>query len=296
MLIFQSIPLGVRYILFSALGFSLMSACVKFSSNSGIPLFEIVAARALVSCFISYIDIKRKRIRVWGHNKKLLLLRGAIGSLALMCVYYALTSLPLALAVLLQYTYPIFTALLAFVLIKEKCSKTTCACIALSLLGLAIIFWPNIQTNHTDTLDQVAILIALFGALGSAMAYVVVRRLSQSEDSSVIIFYFPLIALPLSVVLMLSSGFVWPTLEQIGMLILVGVFTQIGQWGLTKAMQTESAANASAYGYVQILFSLVLGMLFFNEIPPVEVWFGGALIIAGALINAMQSTSKRPPR
>ncbi|MDP5253228.1 MULTISPECIES: DMT family transporter [unclassified Vibrio] len=288
MLTFQSIPLGVRYILISALGFALMSACVKYTSNSGIPLFEIVAARALVSCVISFIDIKRKRIGVWGHNKTLLFLRGAIGSLALMCVYYALTTLPLAVAVLLQYTYPIFTALLAYAFLREKCSRTTCACIAISLLGLMVIFVPNAQTNHPGALDHLAIIIALFGALGSATAYVIVRRLSQTEDSSVIIFYFPFIALPLSVFLMIASGFVMPSLSQMGMLILVGIFTQVGQWGLTKAMQTESAAQASAYGYVQIIFTLVLGMVFFNEMPQSEVWLGGGLIIAAALVNATQ--------
>lgn len=86
------IPVGVRFMLLSALGFALMSACVKYVSNYGIPVFEIVAARALVSLVISYLDVKRKRISVWGHNKPLLMLRGAVGTVALMCVYYSVTT------------------------------------------------------------------------------------------------------------------------------------------------------------------------------------------------------------
>ena len=63
-----------------------MSACVKYISNYGIPVFEIVAARALVSLIISYIDVKRKGISIWGNNKPLLFVRGAVGTAALMCV------------------------------------------------------------------------------------------------------------------------------------------------------------------------------------------------------------------
>ncbi|MFA0372566.1 EamA/RhaT family transporter, partial [Vibrio sp. 10N.222.54.F6] len=84
-------------------------ACVKYISNYGIPVFEIVAARALVSLIISYVDVKRKRISIWGNNKPLLFVRGTVGTAALMCVYYAVTTLPLAEATILQYVHPVFT-------------------------------------------------------------------------------------------------------------------------------------------------------------------------------------------
>ncbi len=90
------IPIGVRFMVLSAFGFALMSATVKHVSLHGIPVFEIVAARALVSLVISYLDVKRKGISVWGNNKPLLFARGAVGTMALMCVYYSVTTLPLA--------------------------------------------------------------------------------------------------------------------------------------------------------------------------------------------------------
>lgn len=89
------IPIGVRFMVLSAFGFALMSATVKHVSLHGIPVFEIVAARALVSLVISYLDVKRKGISVWGNNKPLLFARGAVGTMALMCVYYSVTTLPL---------------------------------------------------------------------------------------------------------------------------------------------------------------------------------------------------------
>ncbi|WP_208640333.1 DMT family transporter [Vibrio aquaticus] len=280
----QMIPVGVRFMLLSALGFALMSACVKYVSEYGIPLFEIVAARALVSLIISYIDIKRKRLSVWGNNKPLLMVRGVVGTLALMCVYYSVTTLPLAEATILQYVHPVFTALLGVLFLKERIQGATMICIALCLVGLGFMVQPSLANSTTQALPIFSVTMALIGALGSSIAYVIVRKLSQTEDSSVIIFYFPLVALPTSVALMWND-FVVPSLTLTFMLVLVGIFTQIGQYGLTKAMQTQAAGKASAYSYVQIVFSALLGVVLFNEIPSVWTYIGGSLIVTGALIN-----------
>ncbi|HFQ5587502.1 TPA: DMT family transporter [Vibrio vulnificus] len=287
----SAFPLGVRYMILSALGFALMSASVKYVSVHGIPLFEIVAARALVSLIISYLDVKRKGISVWGNNKRWLFARGAVGTLALMCVYYAVTALPLAEATILQYVHPVFTALLAVLFLKERVQPATLACIALCLLGVFTMVYPSFDASGVGELPMLSVGIALLGAFGSSIAYVIVRKLSRTEDSSVIIFYFPLVALPVSAML-IGDDFVLPDITLILILILVGIFTQVGQFGLTKAMQTQTAGNASAYSYVQIVFSALLGVVLFNEVPSIWTLLGGALIVAGALINVFGPKSK----
>lgn len=287
-------PLSMRFMLLSAFAFALMTACVKLVATHNIPVFEIIAARALVSLFISYLDIKRKKIAVWGNNKKLLMARGVVGTLALICVYYAVTTLPLAEATLLQYTYPVFTAVLAFLFLKEKIQRTTLICIMLSLLGLVVMVMPNLsilsmgESGSNEVLPWFSIFVALLGALGSAIAYVIVKRLSKTEDSSVIIFYFPLIALPLSIIL-LGDNFVMPNTEALVLLLFVGIFTQVGQVGLTKAMQSEAATKVTAFSYSQVVFSIILGLILFNEIPSAWTLSGGALIVIGALINVFGS-------
>ncbi len=279
--------------LLSALGFALMSASVKYVSNYGIPVFEIVAARALVSLVISYLDVKRKGISVWGNNKPLLFARGTIGTIALMCVYYSVTTLPLAEATILQYVHPVFTALLGVLILKERIQTSTMICIAFCLAGLWVMVQPNMNGNAAEELPMFSIMVALLGAFGSSIAYVIVRRLSQTEDSSVIIFYFPLVALPASLLLTLNN-FVWPSLYLTVILVLIGVFTQIGQYGLTKAMQTQEAGKASAYSYVQIVLSALLGVWIFNEIPSVWTYLGGGLIVTGALINVFGKQLLKP--
>ncbi|RJG50063.1 DMT family transporter [Motilimonas pumila] len=272
--------------LLSALGFALMSACVKLVSQHDIPVLEIVAARALVSLVLSYGDVRRKKISVWGNNKGWLFARGAVGALALIFVYYSITTLPLAEATLLQYLHPVFTAFLALIFLKEPILHSTKLCIGFSLVGLGIMVSPGLGLSQADALPWLSIGTALLGAFGSGVAYVIVRQLSREEDSSVIIFYFPLIALPLSLAL-LGDDFVMPNGEALLLLLFVGVFTQIGQVGLTKAMQSASASKATAYSYVQVLFSMILGWLIFAEIPSLYSWIGGGFILVGALINVL---------
>ncbi|WP_295893043.1 DMT family transporter [uncultured Vibrio sp.] len=291
--VLNSIPLGLRYMLISALAFSLMSSCVKLVSHHGIPVFEIVAARALISLFISYVDVKRKRISIWGENKKLLFARGAVGSLALICVYYAVATLPLAEATILQYLHPVFTALLALVFLKERIQSSTIVCIVFCLTGLLMIVSPGSLLGSGTELPLISVTAALLGAMGSAIAYVIVKKLSSTEDSSVIIFYFPLIALPLSLIL-LGDGFVVPNLEAFVLLIFVGIFTQIGQVGLTKAMKAEVASKATAYSYIQVVFSILLGWIVFSELPSAWTLIGGSMIILGALINVFGGRIRSP--
>ena len=278
--------MSVWYMLISALGFALMAACVKEVSGLGIPVLEIVAARAIVSGIISYADIKRKKISIWGHNKTLLIARGAVGTFALMFVYYAVTTLPLAEATVLQYLHPVFTAVLALFFLKEVIQRSTIACIVISLIGLFIIIQPNLQLDSGVHYPWLSIGAGVLGALGSAVAYIIIKKLTKTDDSSVIIFYFPLIALPISIIL-LGDDFVMPSLAATGLLILIGIFTQVGQVGLTKALNSADASKATAYSYVQVLFSVFIGWAYFSEVPVFTTIIGGSLIMVGALVNVL---------
>lgn len=272
--------------LISALGFALMAACVKEVSGLGIPVLEIVAVRSIVSGIISYADIKRKKIPLFGNNKTLLIARGTVGSFALVFVYYAVTTLPLAEATVLQYLHPVFTAILALFFLKEIIQRSTIVCIIISLLGLFVIIQPNLQLDSGVHYPWLSIGAGVLGAFTSAIAYIIVKKLTKTDDSSVIIFYFPLVALPISIIL-LGSDFVMPSLAATGLLILVGIFTQVGQVGLTKALHCADANKATAYAYVQVLFSVLIGWVYFSEVPMLTTIIGGGLIMVGALINVL---------
>ena len=145
---------------------------------------------------------------------------------------------------------------------------------------------PNLYIESSVQYPWLSIGAGVLGAFGSAVAYVIVKKLTKTDDSSVIIFYFPLIALPIALIL-LGKDFVMPSLAATGLLVLIGIFTQIGQVGLTKALHCADANKATTYAYVQVLFSVFIGWAYFSEVPVATTIIGGGLIMVGALINVL---------
>ncbi len=266
----------------SAFAFSVMSAFVKAASLNGIPALEIVAARALISLTISYFLVKRKGIPVFGNQKGWLFLRGLLGFIALTFVFYALTHLPLAEATALQYLHPMFTAILAVFFLNERPTLGTIICITLSMVGLLVIIRPDfVFYEHSGRFETLAIAAAILGALGSASAYILVKKLSEKEDPLVIVMYFPLVSLP-GTMPFLWNNFVVP--EGIAWLYLLGVglTTQVGQVALTKGMQLETASRATSFSYLQVVFAIFLGMVFYAEIPSLWTVVGACIIVGGS--------------
>ena len=102
----------------SALAFSLMTVCIKQTGNR-IPIYELIFFRSIFSLFITGSMLKISGIYYWGKNKKLLLIRGFLGTAAMFCVFQAIASLPLSTATVIQYTYPTFSAIAAWIFLKE---------------------------------------------------------------------------------------------------------------------------------------------------------------------------------
>lgn len=284
-LVAQAVPLGARYMMLSALAFSVMSLFVKEVGGQDIPILEIVTFRSIISLVVSYLALKRRGIAPLGNQKALLFARGLVGFVALNCVFYGITHLPLAEATVLQYLHPMFTAVLALFFLKEHPTRGTLVCILLSFVGLLLIVRPGVlSSTDVGSFESLAILLAVVGAFGSACAYVLVRKLSNSEHPLVIVLYFPLISLPASIIL-LWDDFVMPEGVTWLYLLAIGVATQVGQVALTKAMQTETASRATSFAYMQIVFAIALGIIFYQEVPGVGTLLGAGFIIAGAYYN-----------
>ena len=277
----------------SALSFALMAAFVKEAGQLGIPLLQIIFVRAVISVVLSLADIWRARVHPLGHRRVLLLGRGASGFLALTGVFYALIHLSMAQATVLQYLHPVFTAFLAFLFLAERPTTATIACIVLSLLGLICMVSPYwCEPNNADV-PLWPVLAGLAGALGSGVAYTLVRKLVATEHPSVIVLYFPLVCLP-GTRLLGGGDFVWPAVTGWWVLLGVGCFTQLGQLALTKAMQLDAASRVTSLSYVQIIFAAILGWLAFGEIPTQATLLGGGLILLGAVVSAWMQP--RPPQ
>ncbi len=284
---------SARYMVLSAFAFSVMTLFVKLAGRR-LPSQELVTARAAVTLVLSYVALRRARVPLLGSRSPLLWLRGLTGFLALSCVYYAVTHMPLAEATLLQYLHPAFTALLAALVLRERLHPATLVSIALSMGGLLVILRPaTLLSSGHGAVPTLALMAAVGGALLTACAYVIVRKLGQREHPLVIVFYFPFVALPASIPGMWHTA-LWPVGWEWVLLLLLGVSTQIGQVAITRGLQLDHAGRAASYSFLQVVFAAVWGALFFAEVPSSTTIAGALLIMLGSVVSVRFSPPAVP--
>lgn len=279
----------------SALSFSLMGVCVK-TLGGRIPVTEVVLARSLVSLLLSVVMLRQAGLNPWGERRWLLVLRGVIGTAALLCVFAALARLPLAPATVLQYLQPTFTALLAWLLLRERVGPRVLLAAVLGWLAVVLLSNPAelsglfgpmaslLLGQRSEALPLAGVLLALAGALLSACAYVSVRALGRSEHPLVIVFYFPLVGLVLTLPAVLIDP-VLPTGAEWLALLGVGLFTQLGQIGITKGLLGLPAARATAMSYGQVPLAALWGWWFFREPLDPDTALAAVLVLLATLLS-----------
>ena len=264
--------------LFASFTFTMMQVCVKLVPH--IPAIEIILFRSIISFLISFYFVKRQRINSWGKNKPILIGRGVAGAIALIIYFSLLQQIPLATASTLQYLAPIFTALIGIFLVGEKVRNIQWIFFAISFAGILII------QGFDSRISFIHLIMGIVSAIFMGLAYNFIRKLKTDEHPLVIILYFPLIMLPISAI---WSSFIWIKPEGIDWLILimVGIFTQIAQFLMTKAYQHEELNKVSIVSYIGIIYSLAFGFFLFDENYNLVTYGGIALVFTGVVFNVV---------
>ncbi len=270
--------------------FSLMTVCVKKIDNR-IPIYELVFFRSLLSLLITSLIINKKNLNPWGKNKPLLILRGILGTIALVCIFYAIKNMPLNISTVIQYTYPIFISIFAGVLINEKITKNLIIASITGWLGILIILNPYQLSSLNIELDKFTVLIAFLGAISTALAYITVKKLSSTEDIFIIIKYFPLISV-ITLSPIVFFNWVTPNINDLIWIIGIGMFTQAGQTFLTIGLKKLPTSEAARINYLQVLFGSLWGILLFNEIININFIFGAVLVLLGTIISTSKKLKK----
>ena len=266
---------AVFCMLISALGFTFMSVTVKYVT--GIPLFEKVFFRNLISLGVAFFMLKKSSAPMFGRreNQLALLARSSFGLAGVVLNFYAISKLTLADSSMLGKLSPIFVTIMACIFLKEKIDSKQILSIIVTFLGALLVIKPEFS------LEMLPSLAGILSAAASGVAYTLLRYLKDKESPDTIIFYFSLISVVFTAPLALAE-YVQPTFIQLGLLLATGVFASVGQFGITYAYKFAKATEVSIYNYSAIVFGIILGFIFFGEIPDTLSLLGGAIIIAVA--------------
>ncbi|RLJ41388.1 drug/metabolite transporter (DMT)-like permease [Litoreibacter meonggei] len=213
--------------------------------------------------------------------------RGLVGVTAMSMGFAALGLLPLSEVKAIQYAQPVLVVIFAAMFLGEKVRAFRLTAVALGMVGVLIIMSPRLTAfsdGATDPYLAIGAILAFGSAVMAGLAHVFVRKLTMSEPTSAIVFWFAVTASSLSI-LTLPFGWVWPTGPEAAALIGAGLCGGIGQIFLTSSYRYAAASVVAPFEYFSILLALGIGYFVFAEVPTGVMLIGIALIVcAGILI------------
>lgn len=276
--------MGAFWMLVAGLLFACMGVFVKL----GTPYFsnmELVFYRSFMGLvLVSVIFLHTQgtiRTMFWKSH----LWRGISGSIALVLFFYCITRLPLATAITLNYTSPLFLTLLTLFVFRESFSIPMILAVFIGFIGTIFLLRPTIDSEHLVTG-----LLGLLSGFLAAVAMFNVRQLSRSgEPEYRIVFYFSLIATLMSGSILLMTA--THSLNWDHFLILIGLALSgtLAQLALTRAYATGNTALVSTFSYSTIVFASFFGIFFWHESLPAEGMLGMGLIIASGVLSFKSS-------
>lgn len=277
----QSVIKGALLILASEFMFASMGASIKALALSGLGHEVTVFFRNLFGLLLVLPLLLNSGLSNFQTQiPHLHLLRAVFGVSAMYCFFYALGHVPLADGMLLKMTAPLFMPLLAFLWLRETASRLALWAIPIGFAGVILVIRPAGEL-------QWASLIGLLGGLLAAQAKVTVRRLSRSEPTTRIVFYFAFFATLISIVPLLLGAWQMPTWTQWQLIILVALLGSMGQLLMTQGYSSAPAAQISPLTFFSVLFGAAYGYWFWQEILDLR-FIGGAVLIAAAAMLAVK--------
>jgi len=264
----------------STLSFSLANVFVKQVAH--MPAMETVFFRCVLASTFCFIGLYRAgEIAKWtGSNRSMLFLRGAFGTTALFLFFLTLQNMPLASAMTIQYLSPIFTSVIAIFLLREGVRPMQWLFYALSFAGVLVI------ERFDARISYFYLFIGIVSAFCSGVAYNLVRTMRGREHPLTVVLHFQLVG---AVAGAASLFFEWKTPVGIDWLylLLVGIFSQLGQIFLTNALQRERVAGVAIVNYTGLVYALTIGWFVFGEAQGIESLIGMLLVIAGVAMSVI---------
>jgi drug/metabolite transporter (DMT)-like permease len=282
----ERVPLGILYMIGATVMFAGSNAVSKWLVET-YPFGEILFTRTLVSLLVcavvilpaSGLAVFRTR-RIGAH-----LLRGVSQGCSQSFIIIALSLIPLASAMAINFSAPLFATLASAWFLKERVGAARWAALAVGFLGVLIITEPGAGTFQLGALFALANAV-LYGSVTAG-----VRGMTATESAATLTMY-QMVFLTLFFTLMLPFGFKWPTGLDAVVMMLNGVANALGQYWWTRALTLAPASAVGPFYYFMLVWAIILGFLVFGEVPTVSLLIGSGIVVASGLFLLWRESGK----
>ena len=209
---------------------------------------------------------------------------------ALFLFFVTVKEMPLASATTIQYLSPVFTVLLATRLLGEKVRPVQWFLFAIAFIGIILI------KGVDERVSYLFLGIGLVSAMISGIAYNAIMKCRETDHPITVVMYFPLIATPIMGTACITVDWVLPQGMEWMLLLLLGVFTQIAQIYMTKALHADHSSTIMPFKYFGVIYALGIGFFFFDERLPWLSLLGIAVVVLAVILNTfVKSRNKKLP-
>lgn len=279
-------PVGVLLAFLAYASFSMADSMIK-GIGPGISVFEIAFFTTIFSVIPLIVTNRHER---WGEmfllkHKWLVQIRCLTAIAGTACIMYAFTHIPFAEAYAIAFMTPIIVTALSVVLLKEHVRKLRWLLLFVGFLGVLLVVRPGVRALELGHL-------AAFGSIFfGATTTVILRHIAPTERRVSIVGVLALYSLVFNFALMLPN-FVWPSLEQLGIFAIIGLFGGVGGLLIIQATKTTPANLVAPVHYSQLIWAIVLGAAFYGELPDLLAIAGLLIVLAAGLANVLTDKMK----
>ena len=261
----------------SICAFSVMDIIVKWSEHY--PLGQVLFFRGFFGIVFYFFIIPRERLSNFYYTKRagLHFLRCFSGLIALVAIFIALRSLPLATVVSISFAAPIFTTILSIFLLSEKVGIYRWLAVIVGFVGILIITEPGITSLN------IYYIFPIIFCIGLSYVAITIRKLSTSEPVWLISLFFS-ISITLLSLLSIPFGWVMPTSKDFLILAMIGIFGGVANLWLSQSYKYSEVSLVTPLKYLALVFAIIFGYLIWDEVPTIKSLFGAALVIFSTLI------------
>ena len=218
------------------------------------------------------------------------LLRGMSQSISQLSLLLAFSLMPLAGAVAINFSSPLFAALVSIVWLRERAGAVRWAALLIGFVGVLIV------TNPGANSLTLGALFALVNAVMYGSVTVAVRGMTRTESANTLVIW-QLSVLAFFHSFLLFFGWLWPTPLDAVLLFGTGVTNAVGQWFWTRSLHLAPAAAVTPFYYLMLVWSLIIGFLVWGDVPTVSLLIGSAIVVATGLFLFLREArlQRRPP-